>query len=202
MKAIFRLLKPLNYLRIHHKEKILYDWVLPPIVAVLLTSTLFFSPVKVTIFGANSVIKACTDLLQILTGFYIASLAAIATFSKQSMDDIMAGDPPILWKKTKGLNVKEQLTRRRFLCYLFGYLAFMSLFLYFIGSATIPLSDVARKLFMPRTNYIIKWAFVFIYTFLMSQLLITTLLGLYYLVDRIHRSDVVLVNRNPSTDEE
>src|SRR5258706_8987546 len=78
-------------------------------------------------------VPAFTDLLQVLTGFYIASLAAVATFNKPGLDDPMAGDPPTLREDYCAITTVKPLTRRRFLCLLFGYLSWLSLFLYFIG---------------------------------------------------------------------
>ncbi len=70
-------------------------------------------------------------LLQVLIGFFVASLAAVATFQRPGMDENMRGKAPTL--QGKGV------TRRQYLCYMFGYLAFMSIAVYF-GSGVLELT--------------------------------------------------------------
>ncbi|MEJ1644057.1 hypothetical protein SMA60_27945, partial [Escherichia coli] len=70
-------------------------------------------------------------------GFYIAALAAVSTFSSPSIDEVMAGDPPTLLEKFRGQKIKVELTRRRFVCYLFGYLALVSFMLFCLGMISV-----------------------------------------------------------------
>lgn len=100
-----------------------------------------FAPVRPDIFGDHGIVQGVNGLLQILTGFYIASLAAVATFNKQSMDEVMPGEPPIV--DVRGGKI-EQLTRRRFVCSMFGYLAFISLFVYLIGIGALASVESAK----------------------------------------------------------
>ncbi|MCK1670190.1 hypothetical protein [Bradyrhizobium sp. 153] len=70
----------------------------------------------------------------VLTGFFIAALAAVATFGKQEMDDPMPGEPPVRLEHTINTETYyENLSRRRFLSFLFGYMAFLTLVLYVVG---------------------------------------------------------------------
>ncbi|MGL5076636.1 MAG: hypothetical protein ACRDBG_12550, partial [Waterburya sp.] len=128
------LLRPLDYLRIKHPSKWLYDLGLPLILSILFTGFLVVLPVQIEILGESGLVVIFTSLLQILTGFYIASLAAVATFDREIMDSVMAGDPTVLSKKVKGKMEHEVLTRRRFLSLMFGYLSLLSFLLYFFGA--------------------------------------------------------------------
>jgi hypothetical protein len=162
-------------------------------VSIACTILLILLPRPLPVFGGDGLIKVITGILQILTGFYIASLAAVATFDKQGMDDPMPGKPIALNVKRRGHTKSEILTRRRFLCLLFGYLALLSFFLYFLGAIANLVTDNVKYLLPVASHSLIKWGFVFAYLFLTVNLVTTTLHGLYYMVDRIHRADAKIV---------
>lgn len=186
---ISRLFKPLDYLRIKHRQKTIYDYVIPLIISIVGTTCIYLLPLPISIFGKSGFINAITGILQILTGFYIASLAAVATFDKRGLDVPLAGKPVILKVHRRGKLIDEHVTRRKFLCLLFGYLALLSFFLYFLGSMANLLAANFSYLTPPPLRCFVKWLFVGIYIFLTANLITTTLHGFYYLVDRIHRQD-------------
>lgn len=191
------LLRPLDYLRIHHPSKVRYDFWLPLTIAIVSTVLLILLPVKVPILGSSGLISIFTGLLQILIGFYIASLAAVATFDREIMDSVMAGQPPILKRKIDNETEEEELTRRRFLSLMFGYLSLLSFFLYFLGTFVNLVAPSLLTLVSVKILPYLKWGLVFVFLFLASNLFITTLLGLYYMSDRIHRGDPKLIIKEP-----
>ena len=128
---------------------------------------------NINFLGDNGVIQLVNAILQILAGFYIASLAAVATFSRPEMDNVMQGIAPQL----KG----KPLTRRVFVTHLFGYLAFMSIFLYFVGGIAKMINPTT-----PLAHYLVL-ALEFIYLALLFNILFVTSLGLFYMIARIHR---------------
>lgn len=182
-----RLLKPIDYLRIRVAEKKRYDIVYPLIIGTVVTVFLFVYPIPVRIFGKSGLIDLIVNILQILTGFYIASLAAIATFNKSDMDAHIKGETATLIVLKKGVWLPERLTRRRFLCLLFGYLAFVSIILYFVGGFANLFSESITQLIPPYFQKFVKWPFIWCYLVVTSNLIVTTLLGLFYMCDRIHR---------------
>ncbi|WP_324031317.1 hypothetical protein [Aeromonas caviae] len=138
--------------------------------------------------GTSGLIGQVNGLLQVLIGFYIASLAAVATFQGQGMDGFMEGSPPTMNEKRKGVTKEVYLSRRRFLSYLFGYLALMSLAVFFIG---VIVNLTSESIFtwtkaLSYTSYI-KVVSLFVYMFFICNIFITTLLGLYYLTVKIHQ---------------
>jgi len=193
MYVLSRLFKPLNYLKIIHPQKSYYDYYIPAIIAIMATGLIYILPVPVRFFGDSGIVAAITGILQILTGFYIASLAAVATFKKEGMDQPLAGTPVEINIIVRGKKKRENLTRRRFLCLLFGYLALLSIFLYFLGVGSNLLVNNAKHLVPSSYHPIVRSGFVYFYLFLSANLITTTLHGLYYMVDRIHRSDPELV---------
>jgi len=186
---IQRLLVPVDYLRISHPEKRFYDFYIPIALTLIVTLLLYLVPFSVDIVGSNGMVSIFTNLLQILTGFYIASLTAVATFDRPSMDKVMLGNPPKLRIKYRGQDTIELLTRRRFLSFLFGYLSLLSFILYFLGAfSTLLIPHIIILLPQPIFPYI-KFFCVLIYLFLVSNLLTTTLLGFYYMTEKIHRKE-------------
>lgn len=188
MESLRRFFTPLSYLRIQRDGKILDEWVIPFVMTVMTFCVFKLTEWAVPVFGGQGVVVGVTSYLQVVSGFYIASLAAIATFNKDTMDKKMAGEPPTLKIRVRGVLKPEELTRRRFLCFLFGYLAFLSIFLYFFG---IGANLVAPHLAVEGLMFgdFLKWLFAFVYIFLGYNLICTTLLGLYFMADKIHRID-------------
>jgi len=123
-----RLFKPIDYLRVRHPAKWKYDLILP----IGLTLGMFFlvtvMPIKPNILGKDGLIVLINNLMGILVGFFVAFLAAVSTFNKEGMDKVIPGTPMTLRVKESSAVKNIKLTRRRYLCLLFGYLAFMSLF--------------------------------------------------------------------------
>jgi len=192
VSAASRLLAPLAYLRIEHPAKLKYDFMIPAVLAAVGGALFYFVPHGPPIFGSTGLVALVNNLLQVLTGFFIASLAAVATFNKEGMDATMPGDPPKLQVMDRGTRRMINLSRRRFLSLMFGYLSFLSLFIYVLGGVANLFADPAKALISPDHVHFIKWCFLFPYLLMLSNLSVTTLLGLFYMADRIHRHDPML----------
>lgn len=182
-----RLLKPFDYLRVKVVEKYKYDYVYPIVIGSISTLFFFYYPKPLQIFGQNGIISLIIGIVQMLTGFYIASLAAVATFKKKGMDDHMKGQTAELKIMKKGVCDIETLSRRRFLCLLFGYLAFISIVVYFTGGLANIVAPTVSNFISIKLRMIVKWGFLWFYLVVTANLLVTTLLGLFYMIDRIHR---------------
>jgi Trk-type K+ transport system membrane component len=79
-------------------------------------------PVTPTTLGEAGFLKGVRDLIALFAAFFVVALAAVATFSRESLDLPMEGTTPTLDGK--------ELSRRQFVCYLFGYLAVLSFALF------------------------------------------------------------------------
>lgn len=204
---MWRLIQPLDYLKIKHPEKLVFDWLLPLFCGLLLSSAWFVDGFREVFFRTDGFASQIQSLLTILAGFFIAALAAVATFEGHGMDKPMPGKVSVtLWSRRTLKH--EPLSRRRFLCLLFSYLAFLSLALYFalmlIGTFSGVVVYVFDNAAMKIGSYICaigKWLIWATYCLALCQLFINTLLGLYYLGDRIHRDDgeSVIGNPNPTS---
>lgn len=186
--AASRLLRPLNYLKISGYSLGRFNWGYPALFTAVTLSYIGLYPNEVSILtGENSLLSGLLSCLNLLPGFYITALAAVATFNRKTMDEEVDGITATLKAQENGQIKIRSLTRRRFLCYLFGYLSFISLFLFIVGiiikvappTAFLPLSLSGYK------NEI-EYALAGIYVYLFYQMVIVTLIGLFYLSDRMH----------------
>lgn len=186
---IFRqLLTPLAYLRLRHRTKWVYDWGIPLGLAVAVTATCAYLDLRVPILAEPGLVPASNAVLQMLTGFFIASLAAVSTFQSEGIGKPLEGEPMLLKEKVNEQRVDSELNRRRFLCLLFGYLAFASFSVYILGATAQIVGDqlIANPDFDIVELDAARTVFLFCYIFLIGNLGTTTLLGLYYLSYQLH----------------
>ena len=100
----------------------------------------------------------------------------------------MPGEPPVrLEHKVNTETFFENLSRRRFLSFLFGYMAFLTLTLYIVGYVYLIADKYCLNVWMPSWRPLVFKVFWCVYVFALANLLSNTLLGLFYLTDRIHR---------------
>jgi hypothetical protein len=175
-----RLAAPLRYLSIRHDIKYRFDWGWPITLTVLTMALFWVLPVKPEILGDNGVLKAVRDFIALLAAFFVVALAAIATFALETLDQPMEGTTPTLGGR--------DLTRRQFVCYLFGYLCVLSFGLFL---ACVLTQMVAPSLYLklsPDLFWWVKAAFGMVFAFGFWNMIVTTLLGIYFLVERVHIS--------------
>ncbi|EAX5886867.1 hypothetical protein AOZ94_12630 [Salmonella enterica subsp. enterica serovar Newport] len=180
--------KPFEYLSIKGiSGKAAYDWVAPAILTVI-TAAIFILlkiPVK-NLFVDGGFIKSIVSFISNLPGFYIAALAAIATFNRAEIDLPLISNTKnasieikVTKENGKVVNSEEILTRRLFLCMLFSFLTASSIVIIILNAVSAPLIMT-----YPNIYFLIGYAVLF--TFLAWQLLVSTFFGLYYLGNRIH----------------
>jgi hypothetical protein len=179
----------LDWWRIDHWAVKAINYKLSPLIGLAGAIGAYFLPPHLNLWRENGAVWLTNGLLQPLVGFFIAALAAVATFQRQGLDDPMGADPPQLSRK-EGRSI-ENLSRRRFLCLLFGYLSGNSISLY-IGGMAIILVEPQYISFMT-AHYVLFHQYLRpigfgVYSFVFGHMIITSFLGLYFLVDRIHAS--------------
>jgi hypothetical protein len=132
-----------------------------------------------------------SDLLTLMIVFYMAALAAVATFDREGIDNELEGDPATLRVREGGRRVNKNLTYRQFVSYLFGYLAFLSLVLYIfvMAGATGWKKLEAHFQAQPDIHHALATyvdpLLSFMVFVLFWQLIVTSLLGIYFLTERI-----------------
>jgi hypothetical protein len=181
-------------LDIDHPEKQKFDYLLPLFIGLFLSLPLLSHQFREDVIGDKlGVMAAIANVLGVLAGFFIASLAAVATFGKTEMDAPMPGEPPVrLEHRTSREKYFENLTRRRFLSFLFGYLAFLSLALCVFSYSYFIADRYLFSWLYPDGRHFALGVFWVAFMLCVANMLSNTFLGLYYLTDRIHRPNKVL----------
>lgn len=184
MIRCLKILTPLTFLRLQSPDLRAYQWTIPAILTLLGLAGFYVLPIKPPLFTDKGLVNTINGLLTTLIGFYIAALAAIATFNNATLDNVMKGRSPTLIGFRQGEKIEEQLTRRRFLVILFGYCAFVSIMLFAFGVLSLLIApSLAKSAWLAGLRFV--W--LAIYFCISASLLVVTLLGLHYLIDRIHR---------------
>ena len=193
-----QLCAPCNYLRIRHgtsllASKAVYDFVLPALLTGLTVAVTLALDMRLSVFHNDKFFASLSGLLSILIGFYMAALAAVATFDRAGIDNRLAGtDAKLRVRDPDGGAPKDKLlSYRQFISYLFGYASFLSFVIYacllLLGSAWGRLESVLAgnpRLAEVMPNVLDPASFVVIFFFLW-QLFVTSLLGIYFLSERI-----------------
>lgn len=169
--------------------RLLYSWF--PVILGLAAGALEFVAPQVVTWGGNGsseldgVVHGVTGLVQTVSGFYITALSVIAGMSSSKLD----GRPASAFKLDG-----QDLSRRRFLGYLFAHLTTVSFVLYGIGvaldsTATSELlsgSDLWLCLFgSDLWLRVAKSACISAYFAVVAQLALLTQFGLYFIVEQV-----------------
>lgn len=169
----------------------------PFIVALLLALGFELLPVRPKFTGDGSVSRHMLTIFAILPGFYIAALAAVATFNREEMDYEMPEPAPKMVLRTRGDDQEMVLTFRMFLTHMFSYLtalSFLAVFM-FVGAELIAPSAklLIGKLSSDWRNvatYALGGSYLLLSFWLAAKIILTTMIGLYFLAERIHRPEV------------
>jgi hypothetical protein len=160
-------------------------WAGSALFAFIVLATVLILP-NFNFFGRDGLLPGINGLFQILPGFYVAALAAIAVFDGRprgyDLDSAWNDAPPTL--SQIGDNDKI-ITRRHFLALMFGYLAFSSLILYLIGIFALSIAEYG-DIINEFISFYVKVLFIFIYNIWLGHIIGTTWLGLYFLSHRFH----------------
>ena len=198
LKIHFRVIIVLgfSFLRLKNRDLRWYQFWHPSILLSAVVAFQFFYGDKFETVDRDKMIGDINSLMGVLFGFYVAALAAVSSFAHKNLDissnyldkDI-EGRGVTLMHLRQGKVEYETVTRRRFILILFGYCATLSIFLYFLGlmNSHVTLSKQLSDSELQWWGYFSKF-FWYFYLWMLLSLFVTTLLGLYYLVDRMHRS--------------
>ncbi|MEL6645776.1 MAG: hypothetical protein AAFQ79_17730 [Pseudomonadota bacterium] len=125
-----------------------------------------------------------TATIGVISGFFIAALAAVSTFQSPNLDQKINGYGVT---EPSAKSTRQEATRRRLLTKLFGYctvLSVLALLLPLVGELS---ADWVESLLDRRFARLTARLFEVVYMFVNGSLFVSALLGIHYLVDRIHR---------------
>lgn len=180
---IGQLLKPFGYLAIQHPYKWVVDWLYPCLMAILSIALILTLSDVAKLVEPNGMIAMLLSFIQSLPGFYIAALAAIATFGRLDIDDILPEPTPKVVIKLRGRENTIDLTRRRFLAMLFAFLTGESIAIVIYCIALISFgSSVNGYVYGDSAiGHYLYVASIFLLFIFVYQMILATFWGLYYL---------------------
>lgn len=178
-----------SFLRLRGEDICYYKWIYPTFIFALLFGVIEIGGNDYFFVDKEKLISDINSLVSKLAGFYIAALAAVSSFGNKVLDDEMKGrSSPTLKSRRQGKQHEEKLTRRRFLAILFGYCTGLAILLYLLGILQVHLS-IAQPVF-EWTQKVVHCGgqlIFMLYLWIISSLLVATLLALHYLVERMYR---------------
>ncbi len=188
---LWHILRPFSYLTIDHRSKWVVDWVYPLVLTVVSLMVIFGMKLlgPVSLYADSGLISKVLGFVQGLPGFYIAALAAIATFNRIDIDKTMPSPAPTLDIKVQGRTVAIELTRRRFLCSMFAFLTAENLILIVLAILSQTLYPAAKSAVPVIAQFWVSAGFMFIFLLLFWQMMVTSFWGLFYLGDKLHQPD-------------
>jgi hypothetical protein len=152
----------------------------------------FVLPIPPKLTGDGSLSRHMITVFSIMPGFYIAALAAVATFNRDEMDLVMPDPAPELKLSTRGRSSWVKVTFRMFTSHLFSYLTAMSfsaVFFFVAADLTAPSIDFVFNNYVNNFYFrlLARLAYVATAAWIASKIVVTTMIGLYFLAERMHR---------------
>lgn len=156
--------------------------------SITVLALIIFAP-NMDIYGNSGIFVKLTPFLAVISPFFLAALAAVATFggTKFFDEDFKMAEPVTLsvigeMGALESINVKP----RHFLSLLFGYCCVVALNL-FIFSIFVPQIAGGLADLLGNSALYISWLGLLVFLFFFYQVIIATLLGIYFLSDKMHR---------------
>lgn len=191
------LTRPLNYLRVRHPYRFRYNFLYPALAAALLLAIVVFWRPQIMLWTQTGLISRFSQYLGVLAPFYLASLSAVATFSGPTNFDAdfkMSRPVTLIVAGERGYPERVTITPRHFLSLLFGYCCVVSAGLFLVSLLAPALVDVSAMGISGSSerSSLMGRGMAGVFFFLLFQILISTMLGVYYLADKMHRRRGVL----------
>lgn len=200
---------PFRYLRLRNerRSRLIFRDALPIIILTACFSLPFFIFDQVNFSRPSGLVDQMGSLASILAGFYIAALVAVGSFSASIGDlDNEISNGKIFVSRDD----KISLTRREYICTIFGFLSFMALLIAVLSSLILVVSGplelaIDGKSFTVRGKVwivvnVVRAIGVVAYSAIVSTMIITTFYGLYYLTDRIYAKTPKILPKDESED--
>lgn len=203
-------ISPFKYLRLRNERgtRLVFRDLFPMLSIAIIFSAPFIVFDQVNFSRAAGFVDRMGSLSAVLTGFYIAALVAVGSFSA-SIGDL---DSPIsIGKIFLNKTDDESLTRREYICAVFGFLSFLSLFIAIASSFILITAPIFFSLsgrdvvdvfgFSVSIFWLVRSLVVVIYCMIVSAMIVTTFYGLYYLTDRIYEKPPKILPKDGEAEE-
>lgn len=192
---LYELTRWWSYRRIDHPAIRWYVLWLPIGFTALSIGFYLIFPKMPQLFQKSGIVEAINAIVALLPGFYIAALAAVATFNRPDMDEEMAASPPTVQMRHLGKTVEIGLTRRLFLTLLFSYLTILNFLILGIGWFGVlthrGFIDLLTKVENLCVRNVIHAGLEIIYLsillYFFYSMIASTLHGIYFISERMHQ---------------
>jgi len=194
---IYKIFRVFAFWNVQHKELRLPVKIVPIFLACLASTLYLYLPISIKTFGDSSLTHLLLPFCSMLSGFFVVALTTISTVNHKTLDMILPEPAPKIMMRTRGRDDVVKLTMRLFLSYLFGYLTALT----FSGILVM----IFGEIFAPGLSYLVAsllpfWVlkilillvntiYVFFLFWIVISISIITLYGLYFLTERIYRSN-------------
>ncbi len=195
MTVGYELSRPLAFSGIKGPGLRVYRDVLPWGAVAVALMAYWALPLRIALVGDASVSSMAAPFFASLPGFFIAALAAVATFNGADLDREMSNVTAMM--TIKGESAPTPLTLRVFLCYLFAYLTAISFLGFFLCAAVSlltgnlhELAEIASQGEPSRelvVSGVFRSMFVALAALIGAKVVFCTALGLYFLAERVHQ---------------
>ena len=190
---LYQLGRCVAFRRIEHPQLRWITCRLPFGLTLLVLIVSWLLPAWPRLFGAGGLNGSVISLVATLPGFFIAALAAVSTFDRHTLDDLMPAPAPRLELRTRGQDETVDLTMRMFLTHLFAYLttySFLLALICVICEALAPSfgSIVERRsVNIPQLALLLRLGYAAMVGWFLSNIITATLFGMYFIAERMHR---------------
>ena len=192
---LYLISRPFAFIGVKHPTLTPFLRFAPLVVVVAFTLIFWIMPVRPALTGDGSLSHHMITVFAILPGFFIAALAAVSTFNRPEIDEVMPAPAPELKLRTGEHESFVPLTARMFTTHLFSYLTAVSFFsvLFFVfadlssPSVSHLVSLVPDLIWRDILAEVLALLYFACVIWLAAKIVLTTLIGLYFLAERIHR---------------
>lgn len=157
------------------------------VLALAVILSLPFWMTNANYFGFGGFLDRFGSFAGVLTGFYVAALVGVASFAtpKLGIDNVIENGPVL----DHSVKPPKRLTRREYVCAMFGYLAFTALMSSLVAIlAAVVAPDIGSRLreWAPDGANIVSAVILLAFNLVIAHMVATTCHGLYYLIDKIY----------------
>jgi hypothetical protein len=159
--------------------------IIPLSIAIVLYGLLAYFVDRMNFFGPAGFVDRVGALTSTLTGFYVAALVGAATFASGHADldkEIPIGPLHQRIPTSEGI-IDDQITRREYVCAIFGYVSLLAMAISIVSIICVTVSGAVK---IPAAGSSVsadivgfaKYIFGLAYTMSVAHLLVTTAHGL------------------------
>jgi hypothetical protein len=177
---------PFLFLLIRFQGRWAFILLVPLLLAASATGVIMWLGARVSVLGSSGLFTKLLAIMPIAGGFFVAALTVILSQSNSVLQAGFVGE-----NKPELPGEAEPLTRQRFLALLFGYLSFSSFSLAGVLAGTDFIGPALKTVITTDAWFYLKVVTTFAVLFWTVQMFCCSMIGLFYLTDRLYRSSGV-----------